>query len=295
MQLEVKEENGKIYSPIRKKWLTKTPEEIVRQAYLCILVNEYGYDLAQIKEEENVTGRGSAQARADFVIYKTVEDIEKNNNPLIIIEVKAEHIAIKEREFIQGELYARMYNAPFFVTHNGKETKFWRVKKDKSPGYREEIENIPNNNATEKEIKALFSTLKVFRETEFKRVLDACHDIIRNNDKLDPAIAFDEITKVLFMKVYAERNLKRVNEGDTIDSQWVEQADKYLGDNSISQIFNETKQHFGNLFFDEDEHILIPKSSVKTILEHLKLFNFKLEINKYHFRQLCTVLLLRKL
>lgn len=40
--LSILEENGKIYSPIRKKWLVKTPEEIVRQEYLCVLVNEYG-------------------------------------------------------------------------------------------------------------------------------------------------------------------------------------------------------------------------------------------------------------
>ena len=270
--LVVKEENGKIFSPIRQKWLTKTPEEMVRQAYLCVLVNEYGYDLAQIKEEENVTGRGSAQARADFVIYKTVEEIEKNNNPLIIIEVKAEHIAIKEREFIQGELYARMYNAPFFVTHNGKETKFWRVKKDKSPGYREEIENIPNNNATEKEIKALFAKLKVFRETEFKRVLDACHDIIRNNDKLDPAIAFDEITKVLFMKVYAERNFSK-GKHNVFTVEWLEESEKY-SKNYIETLFEEAKTEFGrNAIFKPNEKLVISPKTVKAIIGRFEKYN----------------------
>ncbi|MCC7050611.1 MAG: type I restriction enzyme HsdR N-terminal domain-containing protein, partial [Bacteroidia bacterium] len=89
MQLKVLEKDGKIYSHIRKKWLTKTPEELVRQEYLLVLVNKYGYTLEQIKEEENVTGRASAQARADFIIYKDKKDILKNNNPLIIIECKA--------------------------------------------------------------------------------------------------------------------------------------------------------------------------------------------------------------
>ena len=48
-----------------------------------------------------------------------------------------------------------MLNAPFFVTHNSKETRFWRVKKDKSPGYRESINDIPKADDTEKEIKKL--------------------------------------------------------------------------------------------------------------------------------------------
>ena len=37
---------GQIWSHIRKKWLIETPEEAVRQEYLCILVNEYGIYMA---------------------------------------------------------------------------------------------------------------------------------------------------------------------------------------------------------------------------------------------------------
>lgn len=270
--LQLIEENGKIFSHIRKKWLKKAPEEIIRQEYLCVLVNDYGYSLEQIKEEENVTGRGSAQARADFVIYKTVEDLQKNNNPIIVVEVKAERITITEKDFIQGELYARIYNAPFFVTHNGKETKFWRVKKDKSPGYREEIENIPHNNSTEKEIKLLFSKLKVFREKEFKQALETCHNIIRNNDKLDPAAAFDEIAKVLFMKVYAERNLRKGKE-NVFSLAWVEEAEKYTKD-FIQKTFDDTKTEFGkSVIFKKDEKINLKVETIKSIIQRFERYN----------------------
>jgi DNA-binding NarL/FixJ family response regulator len=61
---------GRIFSHVRQRWLVETPEERVRQNYLCTLVNEYGYRLEQMKEEESATGRGSAQARADFVIWQ---------------------------------------------------------------------------------------------------------------------------------------------------------------------------------------------------------------------------------
>ncbi len=47
------------------KRAVETPEERVQQQYLCILVNEYGFPLSQVAEEESVTGRGSAQVHAD--------------------------------------------------------------------------------------------------------------------------------------------------------------------------------------------------------------------------------------
>ncbi len=85
-QLEVKRRDGRIWSHIRQKWLNETPEEKVRQEYLCILVNEYGFALDQVAEEESVTGRGSGQARADVIIWRTAPDKAANGNPLIIVE-----------------------------------------------------------------------------------------------------------------------------------------------------------------------------------------------------------------
>jgi len=57
---------------VRSKWLVETPEETVRQEYLLVLVNEYGFALNQITEEMDLTGRGSASARADFTLWRTV-------------------------------------------------------------------------------------------------------------------------------------------------------------------------------------------------------------------------------
>ena len=37
-------------------------------------------------------------------------------------------------------------------------------------------------------------------------MLRTCHNIIRNNDKLSPEAAFDEISKILFMKIRYERD-----------------------------------------------------------------------------------------
>jgi len=54
----------------------------------------------------------------------------------------------------------------------------------------------------------LLSQLKPFEGKEFADLLHKCHNIIRNNEHLDPAAAFDEIAKILFIKVWVERRLK---------------------------------------------------------------------------------------
>jgi hypothetical protein len=46
-------------------------------------VEEYGFTHEHIAEEIDVTGRGSAQARADFVVWRTPQDKSNEKSPLI--------------------------------------------------------------------------------------------------------------------------------------------------------------------------------------------------------------------
>lgn len=116
--IEIKRKDGKIWSHVRSMWLVETPEERVRQEYLKVLVEEYGFTVTQMDEELIVTGRGSAQARADFVIWRTEQDKLDQKTPLIIVEAKSDNVTIRTNDYGQGENYARISGAPFFVTHN---------------------------------------------------------------------------------------------------------------------------------------------------------------------------------
>lgn len=147
--------------------------------------------------------------------------------PRIVIECKADNIRISELDYAQGESYARVVDAPFFVTHNSYETRFWRVIKDKMPGYRQEIGNIPINNSTQKEIDKLLNDLVVFKEDEFAKKLETCHDIILKMEKLAPTEAFDAMSKILFMKVYAERKLIKETSENVFTQEYYENAKKY--------------------------------------------------------------------
>lgn len=242
---------GKIYSPLRDKYLVEKPEEGVRQEYLCVLVNEYGFALDQMDEELELTGRGSGKARADFVIWRTAQDRADRKRPLIVVECKSDHVTISDADYKQGENYARYVDAPFFVTHNNRETRFWRVLKEKLPGHVEEIVDIPHAEDSDAKIKELIGKLKTFREDEFAALLHKCHNVIRDNDYKDPAAAFDEIAKILFVKVYVERELKRRRLRQNRFTQ--DYLKEQLGDDPMNSLFDLTKEYYrkDRLFLDE--------------------------------------------
>jgi len=266
------DDRGRIFSHIRQKWLVETPEERVRQTYVVTLHNEYGFGLDQMEEELHVTGRGSAKARADIVLWRTAQDRADRKAPLIVVECKADNVTIKAADYSQGENYALLTNAPFFVTHNNRETRFWRTRKDKLPGHCEEIENVPHADASNKEIEELIDKLKTFKEDEFADLLHSCHNVIRNREHLDPAAAFDEIAKVLFVKVWVEREMKakrrRVNlfTADYLDEQ--------LGQHPLNDLFQRTKEAFADdRIFAAEDRINIKPATGREIVRLLERYN----------------------
>jgi len=220
----------------------------------------------------NVTGRGSAQARADFAIWRMAKDKADQKAPFIIIECKSDNVTIKAADYAQGECYARIADAPFFVTHNSRETRFWRVKKDRMPGYIEEIENIPHADASDKEIKELLSKLRVFKEKEFADLLHQCHNVIRNREKKDPAAAFDEIAKILFVKVWVERELSKKRRRQNLFS--VDFLEEQLGDNPLDMLFTRTKEAYStDKIFEDDERINLKPATGTEIVRKLEKYN----------------------
>jgi len=263
---------NQIFSRVRQKWLVQTPEELVRQTFLDVVLTEYGFTLAQIDEEAELTGRGSGHARADFVIWRTVEDKKDHKPPMIVVECKSDNVTIKAPDYAQGDNYARLTNAPFFVTHNTRETRFWRVRKDRMPGYIEEIETIPHADASDKEIEDILKALKTFKEDEFANLLHKCHNVIRNREKKDPVAAFDEIAKVLFIKVHVERDLRRKR---LRQNRFTEDYIKQLpGEQPLDMLFQDTKRAYASDgIFGKDETLNLKPATGMEIVRLLQSYD----------------------
>jgi len=271
-KIEVRREGGKIWSHVRMKWLVETPEERVRQEFLPVLIHEYGFAFEQMDEELEVTGRGAGQARADFVIWRSVQDKAQGRNPIIVVECKSDNDTIRPEDYGQGDNYARLSGARFFVTHNSRETKFWRVLHDRMPKSLEEIENIPHADASDREIEDLLERLKTFKEDEFADLLHQCHNIIRNRDHLDPADAFDEIAKILFVKFYVERELRDKKARKNIfTADFLEQQ---IGDNPLQDLFEKTKKHYrSDRIFENVENLELKAATGLEIVRKLERYN----------------------
>lgn len=272
----------KIHAPLKGRELIATPEEKVRQEYIARLVAQYGYSHEQMGQEIQVNNsqRGQGQARADIVIWKSKEDKTEENSPVVVVECKAEYITIREEDYFQGYNYASWAGADFFVTTNNKETRIFQVVKGKIPKRLIEIIDIPmakdvNN---ERKLKDLLSQTKAFTRDEFSKLLFKCHNIIRNNDKLSPEAAFDEISKILFIKIRYERT----NSKGQIFSAEQFQRDKeahnrYRSANSLpfyQQLFENTKDDFKNDdLFDTNETVRIRENSFEAIVKELEKYN----------------------
>ena len=286
MDIQKRNNDKEIYAPLKNKWLVMKPEEEVRQKYICRLVDSYGYSLDQMDQEIQVSNsqRGQGAARADIVVWRSNEDKESKKYPLIVVECKAESVTIRKEDYYQGMNYASWAHADFFVTTNLKETRIFKMVKGQIPDRLDEIVDIPNASKAnnQKEIDKLLKQTKAFTRDEFSKLLFKCHNIIRNNDKLSPEAAFDEISKILFIKIRYEREN---DEGQIFSKERFvenrkayEKLNKEMGvSNAIpfyQNLFEKTKQQFAaDHLFDDNAKIEIRENSFEQIVKELEIYN----------------------
>ena len=92
-----------------------TPEEWVRQQFLHRLVDAYHYPAGRIGVEVAIAV-GDAKKRCDAVVY------DEQLQPLVLIECKAEHVALTQSTLDQALTYNRQLRVPYLFLHNGQET-----------------------------------------------------------------------------------------------------------------------------------------------------------------------------
>lgn len=287
--LEVQEKDGKIYCPLKKAWHVSTPEERVRQYYIAILANKYGYSLEQMDQELKVNNskRGQGKARADIVIWKSEQDKNDKKAAFIVVECKAENVKVRVEDYYQGFNYASWAHAEFFVTTNEKETKYFNVDPAYLPQKLDEVVAIPTAKDVDDaaRIEQIKNQTKLFTRDEFTKTLRACHNIIRNNDKLSPEAAFDEISKLLFMKIRFERDnkgMKVFTKQEYLDAAQNHEKNVRPGLKGtdlyalsyMQFLFRTTKEFFkDDRLFDDKDEINIRENSFIQILEKLETFN----------------------
>ncbi|HRS54003.1 MAG TPA: type I restriction enzyme HsdR N-terminal domain-containing protein [Bacteroidales bacterium] len=101
-----------IFDCIRKKFVTLTPEEWVRQNFIMYLVNEKKVPASLICVEYTINYNRMVK-RTDITIFGPY------GNPVLIVECKAANVVITQENFEQIAIYNATLKVPYLIVTNG--------------------------------------------------------------------------------------------------------------------------------------------------------------------------------
>lgn len=101
-----------VMDPLRRRFITLTPEEWVRQHFVRFLISEKGYPPALMANEVSLLQNGMKR-RCDSLVA------DRQGRPLVIVEYKAPTITITQAVFDQIARYNMVLHARYLMVSNG--------------------------------------------------------------------------------------------------------------------------------------------------------------------------------
>ncbi|MBL8076534.1 MAG: type I restriction enzyme HsdR N-terminal domain-containing protein [Anaerolineales bacterium] len=257
---------------VRNKEIKLTPEEAIRQLYLMVLIDDFGYPANRMELEYGVTF-GREKKRADICIF----DRDNPTAPYILVELKKPKLKDGKEQL---KSYCNATGAPIGVWSNGDSISYYHRK---DPNYFEDIPVIPQ--ATEKlsdilserwTIDDLIKKDKLVNERKsLKDLILEMEDEVLANAGVD---VFEELFKLIFAKLYDEmeggrdskRHLVFKNYGDT-DTELKAK---------IQELFDKARKKWDGVFTEDSKIQLTPSHLAVCVssLEGVKLFNSNLDV-----------------
>jgi hypothetical protein len=111
---KVKQVNGKphIFDIIRRKFVSLTPEEWVRQHFIHLLITQYGYPKSLFAVETGMQYNTLAK-RTDIMI------LSGDSLPFLLVECKAPFISVNDATFAQISRYNFTLQPQYLAVTNG--------------------------------------------------------------------------------------------------------------------------------------------------------------------------------
>ncbi len=257
---------------VRDKEIKLTPEEVVRQLYLMVLIDDLGYPVSRIALEYGVTF-GRETKRADICIF----DKDRPTVPYILVELKKPKLKDGKEQL---KSYCNATGAPIGVWSNGDSISYYQRK---DPNYFEDIPALPK--ASEKlsdvlserwTIEDLIKHDKLVKEKKsLKELILEMEDEVLANAGVD---VFEELFKLIFTKLYDEmegwrdkkKHLVFKNYGDTETELKTK----------IQNLFDKAREKWEGVFNDDAKLQLTPSHLAVCVysLEGVKLFNSNLDV-----------------
>ena len=250
-----------------KKYRFTDPEEKVRARFYVELIELFQYSENRIDLEVRVPRRTRSDL-ADIVVF---QDDDKKN-PFIVVECKKDEIS--EAEFEQATEQAfgncNSLGGHYAVVVAGNTRRSFDVKNHK-PGERSEniiaAPPIRYNTVQEWRYKKGDPNweLSVIERGDLIRVLEKCHDTLWQGGRLTPTDAFDELAKILFIKIRDEKKARR--NGQAYDFQIKTHETPKSVANRIKRLYREAKVQDPEVFTEDIE---IDENRLFSVVNHLQ-------------------------
>jgi type I restriction-modification system DNA methylase subunit len=217
-----------------KKRNYNNPEEKVQAETFLTLVLIYGYPENRIKQFIPVQ-MGSETKEADIAVYSDDECEET----YILVECKKEDLTDQQFNIAvdQAYSYAVAEGAKYVWTTSRIKNQYYEVP-DKKPKSRIEIPDIPQfginklapykyvkggisqtdtddiNIVAEPDpnVKQKFFELQVVSESELTKIFIQSHQALWGGGQRNPSVAFDELDKLIFCKIWDEKHPRKIGE-----------------------------------------------------------------------------------
>ena len=223
------------------------------------------------------SGRDRKTIYADLVVF--VNDV-----PVIVVDAKNPREFLTDNDREQVVSYARLLDkiAPYAALCNGPWQVYDAIRKQEIkalPRIADLLSDLQERRLTTGQQDALRSQanrtlLAIDSARDLSRLMRRCHDTIRNLKGYDPTKAFDELSKVLFAKMFEEREL---NEGRRDSNRFTLQSVRDMrkqGVEIIQQLWKDTiaSDRYREVFSDEatDQDIDLPPEAVDKIVALLE-------------------------
>jgi len=251
---------------ITGRWLKNKPEEGPRQILEKRLVEEYGYSKSQIEIEFPVQKGSKRIGPTDIAVFRDEKKVI--DNLCIIVETKR-----KERKdgIDQLKSYLSPTNAEFGVWFNGKEIVYLQHLK-KAPFFRE-IPDIPKRGETLEDV-GLYQKKDLKPATELKTVFETIHNHIYANEGLLKEKVFNEMLKLIFIKMADEKALAQKCEFRITDKE-LEELEEGRENGFIERIlslFERVKSQYPDVF-DPSERLNLKPLTIAFVVSQLQKYS----------------------
>jgi len=267
---------------VREKEIRLTPEEVVRQLYAQMLMDEYDYPKSRLAFELPIHF-GRDTKRADIVI----RDKKDLNVSYIVVEIKKPK-AKDGREQLKS--YTHATGASMAVWTNGAAITYHQRK---NPNFFEDIPNIPKAHEALADILNMpFTMADLIREDKLTKTGKSLKDLIREME--DEVLAnagvdvFEEVFKLIFAKLYDEQ-IGATDDDYNLEFRNSGQSDIQLKE-KIEKIFKKASAKWPGVFAEDAKisltstHLSICVASLETV----KLFNSNLDVVDEAFEYLMS-------